>query len=250
MYSKALVIATLTAYAAAHSGIPMVKGDVGGAMTGLGIDPNVPVSDPNKNVIEKDANTMPSRTNANANGLGTLNGKTKVTLDMAQKAIDLGGAGQMPQVAKTMDITYRQMVVDGRFDPARGAVVLIDPTATGNFANAVEAKVVSAPPVVKQANIKGTTVVGQDMAMKVEIPDSVTCTGPNGACLMRITNGRNEGNQLWGGHVLFQKVPATGAAAAPPANGATGAAPATPAVPATNAAAHNNKRQHAREFTA
>lgn len=166
---------------------------------------------------------MPSKKDINANGLGTLNAKQKITMDMASKAIS-ATPGPMPQVNKILTITYRQMVLDGTFSEAAGSKVLIDPTATGTFeTGAVEAKILGTIPgdiTEKQPSIQGTTVVGQDAKFQVQIPDGLVCTGPvsfssfsdkaqanplkDKTCLMRVVNGKNTGNNHWGGHVIFQ----------------------------------------------
>lgn len=228
MYAQTVLLSLLFATSAvAHSAVPMVMGDVGGGMTALGFNPDIPQQNRNKDVIEPDANTMPSNSDPTANGLGTLNQKKKVTMDMLDDALANAASTQLPQVNKQLNITYRQMVLDGRFDVNRGARVLVDTTASGNFKNAVEATInqPESIQVIKQPTFRGTTVVGEDFPISVTIPDSVQCTGPQNTCLVRVVNGRNEGNQLWGGHFLFQKAPAAGAAAPAP-SGAPTPAPA------------------------
>lgn len=115
------------------------------------------------------------------NGLGTANNKKKIDMSMMSKAVANGNQGKMPQVKKTMDITYRQMVLDGKFDPNDGAKVYIDETCTGTFkTGAKEAKIISSDPKInaKKATVQGTTVVGQEGNIKVEIPSDVKCAGP------------------------------------------------------------------------
>lgn len=113
-------------------------------------------------------------------GLGTLNGKKAITMDMMSKAVTDGGPGPMPQVKKEISITYRQMVVDGQFDPANGATVLIDPTATGTFSSGtVAAKIGEVPAAINMKKAVGSgTIVGQEAVFKVTVPDEVKCTGP------------------------------------------------------------------------
>lgn len=123
---------------------------------------------------------MPSKKNQLADGLGSLNNKAKITPDMANKAI-AGTPGPMPQVNKILTIEYDQMVIDGQFDAAKGAKVLIDPTATATFSTgAIEAKIVGSVPAdvsMKKAVVKGTTVVGQTANIQVEMPAGLKCTG-------------------------------------------------------------------------
>ncbi|KAK2067139.1 hypothetical protein P8C59_000899 [Phyllachora maydis] len=214
VHKAALVALALAGTAFAHSSVLKVVGDVGGGMTGLGINPAQPTVDPNKDKIEGDANAMPSTRDTRANGLGTLNNKAKVTMDMLPAAVKNAGETQIPQVNSTMDINYMQIVIDGRCDVTKGCQALIDPTNTANYQQSVPATILVAPDPIKQATIRGTTVVAKAMPMKIQIPDSVTCTGPQNTCGLRIINGQNEGNNHWGAHVVFQKASAGGAAAA------------------------------------
>ncbi|KAL1854808.1 hypothetical protein Daus18300_011324 [Diaporthe australafricana] len=267
MFSKVLVLALAAApLVAAHGRVDVITGDAGGNTTALGIQGAVvPLTGKNK-VTEVDTTVFNSRQPA-SDGLGktTDTGKIKAAdVNTLMTAATAQAGTTLPQVNSTMSGTWHVVTSDGF-----GQVfAVLDPTATGSFANGVPLTTTldvpgnnGNPPKgnnkykksVLRRLAEGTGVIAkratninEDFPMEFSVPAGTTCTGTVGAqsnvCLVKIANKNGAGP--FGGVVAIQMA----GAAAPAAAAGAAAAPAAAAgsagtVTAGSAAAAKERRE-------
>ncbi|CAG8952721.1 hypothetical protein HYFRA_00008965 [Hymenoscyphus fraxineus] len=266
MHSKVLLAALATVpLVAAHGKVAVVCGDMGGNTTALGITGgDVPDRGPNK-VTETDTTTFNGK-NIKSNGLGKTTGQGKNTATMVKAAMAQSGA-TLPQVAPggTMAGVFHIVTTDGA-GPVR---VMIDETATGQFAAGKEAQVLQQVPgnrgniaqtnnsANQKAANKGARAlmeraltsmgliqkragnVDTDNPFLIKIPADTKCTGAvdgmTNVCMAKIANENNAGP--FGGVVMFQIAEgATATKQAPEGCGMMGGAAAAPAAAAAKKA--------------
>ncbi|KAI3390669.1 hypothetical protein diail_8893 [Diaporthe ilicicola] len=265
MFSKVFVFALAAApLVAAHGRVDVVQGDAGGNTTALGIQGGVvPLTGKNK-VTEVDTTVFNSRQPA-SNGLGktTDTGKIQAAdVNTLMQQVTAQAGSTLPQVNSSLSGTWHVVTSDGF-----GQVfAVLDPTATGSFANGVPLTTTQDVPgnngnppkgnnkykksvlrrLAESTGIiaKRATNVNEDFPMAFSVPAGTTCSGTAGdqsnVCLVKIANKNGAGP--FGGVIAIQMAGA-GAAATPNAAGTITAGSA--AAPAGSAAAKER-----REFVA
>ncbi|KAG8160698.1 hypothetical protein KVR01_008962 [Diaporthe batatas] len=234
MLSKALIL-FLVPFVAAHGKVAVMQGDAPGDpgnTTGLAIQGAV-VPGPGRNKVTEVDTTVFGRTNIQSNGLGRTTGGGKNTVDMVAQAQITG--------------VFHVVTSDG----CGSVKAVIDPTATGAFADGTIAETTADVPgnngncprsISKKSYIrsvlentgvitKRATNVNQDFNIAFTVPSDTTCTGKvnglAGVCLMKIANNNQAGP--FGGVIAFQMANTSSTTPA--------TTPATPPAPATGAGA-------------
>ncbi|POS75559.1 MAS3 protein [Diaporthe helianthi] len=250
MLSKVLVL-FLVSLVAAHGKVAQMQGDAPGNpgnTTGLAIQGAV-VPGAGRNKVTEVDTTVFGRTNIQSNGLGRTTGSGKNTVDMVAQAQITG--------------VFHVVTSDG----CGSVKAVIDPTATGAFADGTMAETTSDVPgnngncprsISKKSYIrsvledrgiitKRATNVNQDFNVAFTIPAGTTCTGEvngeTGVCLMKIANNNAAGP--FGSVIAFQMANTSSTTPA--------TAPATPPAPATGAGTGKNggtARRNTRSFNA
>ncbi|KKY29661.1 putative cas1 appressorium specific protein [Diaporthe ampelina] len=237
MLSKAFIL-SLVPLVAAHGKVAQMQGDVSGNTTALAIQGGV-VPGPGRNAVTEVDTTVFGRTNIQSNGLGRTQDGGKNTVAMVAQAQELSGGGALPQVQSQITGVFHVVTSDG----CGSVKAVIDPTATGAFADGTLAETTADVPgtrgqcprsITKKSYIrsllentgviqKRATNVNQDFNVAFTIPAGTNCTGEvngeQGVCLMKIANNNAAGP--FGGVIAFQMAngavnataPATGAGA-------------------------------------
>lgn len=140
--THAVLFATLSlapTLISAHGKVAAVVGDAGGNGTAIGIQGGI-VPGPGKNKVTEVDTTVFGKTNIATNGLGRTTGQGKNTVSMVAATMAQSGS-TLPQVSDggMVSGTYHIVTTDG----AGPLMAMIDPTATGQFANGVQANVVT-----------------------------------------------------------------------------------------------------------
>lgn len=165
----------------------------------------------------------------------------------AETPQELSGGGALPQVQNQITGVFHVVTSDG----CGSVKAVIDPTATGAFADGTMAETTSDVPgnngncprsiskksyirsVLEETGViaKRATNVNQDFNVAFTVPAGTTCTGQvngqTGVCLMKIANNNAAGP--FGGVIAFQMANTSSTAPA--------TAPAAPPAPATGAGA-------------
>ncbi|KAH8897241.1 hypothetical protein GQ53DRAFT_887496 [Thozetella sp. PMI_491] len=200
-------------FVAAHGKVSVVKGDLGGNGTALGIrGASVPGPGPNY-LTEVDTTVFWSQSATTDNDLGYTTEAGNNQLSDLTKAMAQSGS-TLPQVSSGGSVsgTFHIVTTDG----AGPLEALIDETATGKWSNSTQATVSTQPPgtngnieapsrrnffsraLIKIGLIaKRAENVNEDHDFAVEIPAGTSCTGTiNGIsnlCLVKVTNNNNNG---------------------------------------------------------
>ncbi|KAF2466559.1 uncharacterized protein BDR25DRAFT_306080 [Lindgomyces ingoldianus] len=203
---------------AAHGKVAVVQGNAGGNGTALGITGGIVPGTGRNRVTEVDT-TVFGKTNIATNGLGRTTGGGQ------NKAADLSAAiaqsgSTLPQVSASngsITGTFHIVTTDG----AGPVQAIIDPTATGQFSNGIQANVVTDVPG-NNGNIKANgkvpralqalglmkraANVNMDFPINIAVPAGTSCTGAvagqQNVCFMKIANANRAGP--FGGVIAFQ----------------------------------------------
>lgn len=249
MFAKVLLLALAASpLVAAHGRVDVITGDAGGNGTALAIQGGVvPLTGRNK-VTEVDTTVFGSR-NPASDGLGktTDTGKIQAAdLNQLMTQATAQAGTTLPQVNSSLSGTWHVVTSDGF-----GKVfAVLDPTATGSFADGVPLTTTldvpgnnGNPPkgnnkykksvlrrLAESAGVieKRATNVNEDFPMTFSVPAGTTCSGTVGdqtnVCLVKIANKNGAGP--FGGVVPIQMAGAAPAAAPAAAAGSAGTAAA------------------------
>ncbi|KAL1602696.1 hypothetical protein SLS60_006116 [Paraconiothyrium brasiliense] len=269
--AHAILFATLSlapTLISAHGKVAAVAGDAGGNGTAIGIQGGI-VPGPGKNKVTEVDTTVFGKTNIATNGLGKTQGQGQNKAAMVAATMDQSGA-TLPQVSDGGNITGTFHIVTT--DGAGPIKAMIDPTATGQFADGVQANVVTDVPGNRgniKANgnvprglsfwalrarglVKRASNVNMDFPINIAVPAGTTCSGTvagqQNVCFMKIANSNNAGP--FGGVIAFQMAGSGAATGNTTASGTTAGATAGTASTASTKGNKAAKGATAKRFVA
>jgi len=200
MYAQFILTCALAAapLVAAHGKVIVLKGDLGGNGTSLGIKGAVVAQSGPDYKTEPDTTIFWSKDINTDNDLGFTDAAGNNKLSGLVQAMALSG-DTLPQVsvdAPSITGTWRTVSADG----AGPLQAIVDTTATGKWSTAVDADVNTQVPGTKGQAAgfnTGADPVNKDTPVAISLPAGTTCTGTiNGQsnlCLVKVSNNNKDG---------------------------------------------------------